>query len=64
MGMECFEQKSNADIFTNPSKAIPILLKSIMNLTKKSEFDEALKKIKALENYVKLTKEEFEDEGI
>ena len=62
--MECFEQKSNADIFTNPEKAIPFLLKSIMNLTKKSEFDEALKKIKALENYVKLTKEEFEDEGI
>ena len=54
--------------FETPSdvqaKAIPILLKSIMNLTKKSEFDEALKKIKALENYVKLTKEEFEDEGI
>ena len=62
--MDCFEQKSNADIFTNPEKAIPFLLKSIMNLTKKSEFDEALKKIKALENYVKLTKEEFEDEGI
>ena len=62
--MKCFEQKSNADIFTNPAKAIPSLLKSIMDLTKKNEFDEALKTIKALEIYVKLTKEEFEDEGI
>tara|TARA_R110000744_G_scaffold114552_1_gene214275 strand:+ start:522 stop:710 length:189 start_codon:yes stop_codon:yes gene_type:complete len=62
--MKCFEQKAPTDIYTNPAKGIPILLKSIMYLTKKSEFDEALKKIKALEYYVKLVKEEFEDEGI
>ena len=37
---------------------------SIRDFVKKNEFDEALKKIKALEIYVKLTKEEFEDEGI
>ena len=50
--------------FTNPEKAIPVMLKSIMNLTKRSEFDESLKVIKTLEFYVKLVKEEFEDEGI